>query len=81
MTNQRKYQLNKFEKLDAYINKSNQDLELIWQSQALIIQMSLMKAYNKETNDFEADQLIQLANRAQEIQSLVENEKTKRNIE
>jgi len=70
--------LNKFEKLNPYTNKSDQDLQSSWQAQSLIIQMSLMKAYNKDTSDLESNRLIELANQAQQTQSLLENEITKR---
>lgn len=66
-------------KQNPYANKSSQQLGAIWQAQASIIQMSLMKAYNKDTNDLEADRLIELANQAQNTQSLVQKEISMRN--
>ena len=68
------------EKSNPYANKSSQQLEAIWQAQASIIQMSLMNAYNKDTNDLESDRLIALANQAQNTQSLVEKEKSRRRL-
>ena len=66
--------------MTSYENTSDQDLERIWQIQASIIQTSLMKAYNKDTNEMESDRLIAMATTARFVQSLVQDEITKRSL-
>ena len=66
--------------MTSYENTSDQDLERIWQIQASIIQTSLMKAYNKDTNGMESDRLIAMATTARFVQSLVQDEITKRSL-
>ena len=70
--------LKHFEILNPYASKSDIELESIWQAQCSIIQIALMRAYSKNTDNLESDQLIESANQAQKTQSLVQNEITRR---
>jgi len=66
------------EKRRVYKDKSDSDLESMWQAQANMIQMALTKAYNDETDKTESDRCLKLAKTAQEKQSLIQDEITRR---
>jgi hypothetical protein len=66
------------EKCRVYKGKSDSDLESMWQAQANMIQMALSKAYNDETDKTESDRCHELAKTAQEKQSLIQDEITRR---
>jgi len=66
------------EKMRPYKNKSDSELESMWQAQANMITQALSKAYDDNTDKEESDRCMQLAKKAQEIQSQVQDEITRR---
>lgn len=61
-----------------YKDKSDSELESMWQAQATMIQMSLTKAYDEKTDKKESDRCFELAKTAQDKQSKVQDEITRR---
>ncbi len=61
-----------------YKDKSDLELESMWQAQSNMIQTALTKAYNDETDKTESDRCMELAETAQKKQSLIQAEITRR---
>ncbi len=61
-----------------YKDKSDLELESMWQAQSNMIQTALTKAYNDETDKTESDRCIELSETAQKKQSLIQDEITRR---
>ena len=75
---ERKIKRGNAEKIAEYAKLSDSELEARWQAQCSAIQMYLTGAYKDGISKVEEDRLIGLAKNSQNIQSLVQDEITKR---